>query len=115
MFVFHPGHLWSLFLLVYFALYFVPTIVAAVRRSHLVVPVAAVNLLFGWTFIGWVIALVMALIRPSGPSIAPPSPYAPQGGPILSPDGRYLWNGYQWIPAGPPAEVPPPPGPAPGG
>ena len=47
-------------LLMIAALYFTPTIVAAIRH-HQVASVAIVNLVFGWTFIGWVVALVMAV------------------------------------------------------
>ena len=42
------------------ALYFTPTIVAFTRHRQ-VASVAVVNLFFGWTFIGWVVALVMAV------------------------------------------------------
>jgi hypothetical protein len=102
-----PGHVWLLFfLLVSFVLYFVPTIVAVARQSHLLAAVAVVNVLLGWTFIGWVVAFVMAVMRPTVVS-APPPPYMASG-PLYSPDGRYVWNGYQWVPVAPP---PPPPGP----
>lgn len=45
--------------LVGLAVYFVPTLIALVR-SHNIVGVLLVNLLVGWTFLGWVVALVMA-------------------------------------------------------
>lgn len=45
-------------------LYFVPTIVAACRDAH-VGSVAVVNVLLGWTFIGWVVAFAMAMGTPS--------------------------------------------------
>ena len=40
--------------------YFFPTIIAAARRKTGKAQVLIVNLFLGWTFIGWVIALVMA-------------------------------------------------------
>src|SRR3990172_8409329 len=40
------------------ALYFLPTIIAAVRRSTGLVGIILLNVLLGWTFIGWVIALI---------------------------------------------------------
>jgi hypothetical protein len=49
------------FILFLVALYFAPVIVAAVRAIHNGGGVIVVNVLFGWTLIGWVIALVMAL------------------------------------------------------
>jgi hypothetical protein len=45
---------------VIFAAYWLPTIVAAVRGVPNVGSVVVINLLLGWTFIGWVVALAMA-------------------------------------------------------
>jgi len=42
------------------ALYFVPTIVAAVRHVTNTGSVIVINFFLGWTFIGWVVALAMA-------------------------------------------------------
>jgi uncharacterized membrane protein len=43
-------------------LYFAPTIIAAVRKTKAnVKQVVVINLLLGWTFIGWIVALVMSL------------------------------------------------------
>ena len=41
--------------------YLVPTIVAGVRKVPNAGSVIVLNLLLGWTLIGWVVALVMAL------------------------------------------------------
>ena len=46
------------------ALYFLPTVVAFRRRVPNVVQVALVNFFFGWSVIGWIIALIMA-VRPA--------------------------------------------------
>jgi hypothetical protein len=43
-------------------IYFLPTIFAAVRRSRHLVGIILLNVLAGWTFVGWVIALVWSLI-----------------------------------------------------
>ncbi|MCG6540167.1 superinfection immunity protein [Pseudomonas sp. KSR10] len=43
------------------ALYFVPTIVASMRNHANAVAITALNLLLGWTLIGWVAALVWSL------------------------------------------------------
>ena len=40
--------------------YWLPTLVAAKRDLSNTGPIALVNGLVGWTFVGWVIALVMA-------------------------------------------------------
>ena len=41
--------------------YFVPSIVAVSRRHNNEVAIMALNLLAGWTFLGWIIALVWSL------------------------------------------------------
>jgi hypothetical protein len=49
------------FLLGLFVLYWLPTIIAIARQTHSALGVAALNFLFGWTGIGWFIALMWAL------------------------------------------------------
>ena len=44
------------------ALYFLPTIIAAVRRSKSILGIILLNIFAGWTFIGWVIALIWSLV-----------------------------------------------------
>ena len=51
---FHP-----LFLLVSLFLYFLPAFLA--RNKANFTPILILNLLAGWTFIGWIVALVWAL------------------------------------------------------
>ena len=46
--------------LVFAALYFVPWIVAARRRHPNTQAIAVLNVLAGWTFLGWVVAIVWA-------------------------------------------------------
>lgn len=41
-------------------LYMAPTIVAALRRHPHLLHVAVVNVLTGWTIVGWIVAIVMA-------------------------------------------------------
>jgi hypothetical protein len=48
-------------LLVVLALYFLPSLIAAVRSHHQQVAIVGLNLLLGWTLVGWVVALVWAL------------------------------------------------------
>lgn len=54
------GFFLFLLVIVLIAAYFLPTIVA-VRRGRQVGPVAVINIFFGWSLIGWVVAIVMAL------------------------------------------------------
>jgi hypothetical protein len=43
------------------ALYFLPAIVAAARHTHNAMGILMLNLFLGWTFVGWIVALVMAI------------------------------------------------------
>lgn len=47
-------------ILIAIALYFLPTIVAANRGHNNHLSIFILNLLLGWTFVGWVVALVWA-------------------------------------------------------
>ncbi len=49
------------FLTVLFLMYWLPTIIAIVRRTPSALGVAVLNFFLGWTVIGWIIALVIAL------------------------------------------------------
>lgn len=42
-------------------IYFVPSVVALVRDHPKYTPIVVVNFLLGWTLLGWVAALAMAL------------------------------------------------------
>ena len=57
------------------AIYFMPTSIAMGRKHQNVGALFALNLLLGWTLLGWVAALVWAFVRgpgstPSGPALA---------------------------------------------
>lgn len=79
-------------------IYFLPSIAA--RGQHNVGAVVVVNLFLGWTLIGWVVALAMAMNRPAGtqqaaqPQFAPPGWYAD---PHDSPPGQMRYfDGVVW-------------------
>ena len=50
-------------LIVLVVMYFIPTLIAALRMHYNLGAVLACNLLLGWTFIGWVVAFVWAVKR----------------------------------------------------
>jgi Na+/H+-dicarboxylate symporter len=52
------------FLLCLFVMYWLPTIIAVVRRTPSALGVAAINFFLGWTIIGWIVALIFALAAP---------------------------------------------------
>lgn len=49
------------FLLFGIGLYFLPAIIAMARHTHNSTGILLINIFLGWTFIGWVIALAMAI------------------------------------------------------
>ena len=48
-------------LVVVLVLYFLPSIVGAVRKVPNIGSVIVINVFLGWTFVGWVVALAMAV------------------------------------------------------
>jgi hypothetical protein len=113
--------------------YFLPMIIALIRKSPDVPMVILINLLLGWSVVGWIVALVMACgnrqpivqvtnVTPAGPGWQPPFGMPPSGGqppvghlpPVAAPpDQQAYWNPG---PAAPPpigqpaVELPPGPG-----
>jgi len=74
-------------------LWLLPVFVAVRRRSPNVNQVMVVDLLLGWTLVGWVVALVMAL-KPL-PQPLPP-PYMPVAGPPPGTrNGPGQWPGHE--------------------
>jgi len=53
--------LFGLLLIPFGAVHFLPTIIAAMRNSRHLLTIFLINLCFGWTAVGWVIALVWAI------------------------------------------------------
>jgi hypothetical protein len=55
------------------ALLFLPTLVARSRNHPNTLPIFLVNLFFGWTFVGWMVALIWACTRPARPVLYVPA------------------------------------------
>ena len=47
------------------AIYFLPGIVASGAKHHQAAAIWILNLLLGWTILGWILALVWALTKPA--------------------------------------------------
>jgi nitric oxide reductase large subunit len=56
--------IWLLVALIGLALYLVPTIVAITRNHHNKAAIIALNIILGWTFIGWIGSLIWSLTSP---------------------------------------------------
>ena len=57
------------YLIVSLFIYFIPTIVASGRDHAQTGAIFALNFFLGWTLVGWVAALVWALIKPQPPQV----------------------------------------------
>jgi hypothetical protein len=49
------------------ALYLIPTIIGFIRKKDNKMAILALNVLLGWSFIGWVVALVWAVSKDKQP------------------------------------------------
>lgn len=65
----------SILVIIIIALYFVPSLVAVLRRAKGTSGVVVLNLFLGWTFIGWVVALAWAAA--AAPEVPIPSTRVP--------------------------------------
>jgi len=54
------------------ALYFLPALIAASRHHPNATAIFVLNLLLGWTFVGWVVSLVWSFTRPAMPVLYSP-------------------------------------------
>ena len=49
--------------LVLFTIYFLPTLITLMRHRHNRLAIFILNLLLGWTLLGWIVAMVWAFLR----------------------------------------------------
>jgi len=50
------------FLIIAIGLYFLPAIIAAARQTHNSTGILLLNIFLGWTIVGWIVALVLAIV-----------------------------------------------------
>ncbi len=48
-------------IIIFLSLYFLPTIIAFIRKKENKISILVLNFFLGWTLIGWVLSLVWAL------------------------------------------------------
>ena len=58
--------------------YFLPALVAHMRRLHESTAITMLNLFLGWTFFGWVAALIWAITAPAPYVVYVHPPYPPR-------------------------------------
>lgn len=97
----HDGAYWAgywfgtiLMLVILLGIYLLPGIIALKRATPNRTWIILLDVLGGWTVLGWIGALVWAILdrRPA----ATGRPLA--GGPQVSADGRWYWDGAAWQP-----------------
>ena len=87
------------------ALYLLPALIARARHVPALTAVVTLNVLAGWTLVGWAIALAIAL-RPARHHAAPPAPDPPPApAPVHSPHSA----GWAGPPGPPPVRAAPAP------
>lgn len=74
-----------------FIIYLLPTIIAVVKKKQNTAAIALVNILLGWSFIGWVVALVWAVTVDAAPIVVQKAPAAAAPAPavLCSACGKY--------------------------
>jgi hypothetical protein len=62
MFPFRIGPLEFILFLPTLVIYFIPTIIALARHAKNITGIVLLNIFAGWTFVGWVIALIWSIV-----------------------------------------------------
>ena len=88
------------------ALYFLPTVNAAVRNAKHLGAVIVVNVFLGWTFIGWVVALAIA-VGSSSRTSRPLYPYFAAARLVVLPSTSSITAAARDMAPGPAASVRP--------
>jgi hypothetical protein len=88
-------------------LYLIPVMVGVARHAPDLGSIAVINILLGWTFFGWVLALALAMrsARPSGPVVQLVQ-HVPPGGWAELQGARQPWQAPPpMLPPGPSADA----------
>lgn len=108
----------GLFVVILFVPYWIPTILAFARKHPSRGGIAALNFFFGWTFLGWVIALawslsdnttrghtviVNATVAGTPGTVTGPPPPVHQVGDVVN---GHRFDGVSWTPVQPPPSPP---------
>lgn len=62
----------TLFLVVGIVLYVLPGCIASIREHRNKMAIWALNIILGWTFLGWVVSFIWSLTNPSKESASEP-------------------------------------------
>jgi len=67
--------------IVVLAVYFIPAIIASMRKHHQTMAITLTNVLLGWTVIGWIVALIWS-VSAVQQSVTAPAPTPLQDVPL---------------------------------
>ncbi len=81
-------------LLVLLVVYFLPSYIAFARGHANKLPILLLNLLAGWTAVGWVAALIWALLLKPETEATSPATQEYRVGDVVN---GYRFNGQQWV------------------
>lgn len=97
----------GLVIVVSLAVYLLPVVIGRIRHVPDLGAVAVINILLGWTVIGWVAALALAFrsVNPAGPTVQLVQNLPPAAPPGDWPDAD--WAGPPGPPPARPADPPP--------
>ena len=90
------------------ALYLVPVMVGVARHAPDLGAIAVINVLLGWTFVGWVLALALAMrsVGTARPVVQLVQNLPPGGGWAELPGGYQPWQAPPlMLPEAPPADA----------
>jgi Superinfection immunity protein len=59
------GNRYAIYLMIFLWAYLIPSFVAFLRNHHNAGAIFALNLLLGWTFLGWISAMIWSLTAPA--------------------------------------------------
>lgn len=77
-------------------LYFLPTIAVYHYKRREPAPIIVINLLLGWTVIGWIVALAMSLSTQYGYGVESPEGPVPAGWYPDDSGALRWWDGSSW-------------------
>jgi hypothetical protein len=79
-------------------MYFFPTLWAFIETMPNLPGIFAINLVVGWTLVGWLVLMIYLSMQPKAPRYPQLRQVAPAHAQTLSPDGYYFWDGLAWRP-----------------
>ena len=78
-----------------FIIYFIPTIIVCCNRHRNTAGIILINVLLGWTGIGWLVALIWSVVSPTVQTVAPVIIYNNSGSGVQHTNAVQPWEPIQ--------------------